>query len=194
MTDRKPDHAILPIFTDRWSPRAFDPRPIDEALLHSLFEAARWSPSSLNIQPWRFVYVLRDDPLWESAIATLMSGNQLWARNASALVFILSDTVMDYKGSPVPSHSHSFDAGAAWMALALQATSLGLITHGMAGVDFDKAKLLVKAPNSYRMEAAIAIGYPGEKAELPPELQQRETPSTRRPVTESIFRGTMEQA
>lgn len=191
MTERVPDHEILPIFVDRWSPRAFDPRPIEKELLLSVFEAARWSPSSLNIQPWRFAYALRQDSCWGDYVSALMSSNQFWAKNASALIFVLSDTMMDYKGELRPSHSHSFDAGAAWMALALQAASLGLITHGMAGVDFDRARAIVKAPERFRMEAAIALGYPGRKSDLPEELQQRETPSARRPVEQSIFHGVM---
>lgn len=194
MTDRNPDHAILPIFTDRWSPRAFDPRPLDKGTLLSLFEAARWSPSSLNIQPWRFAYALRGDEHWDAYIASLLPGNQLWAQNASALVFVLSDTMMEYQGAERPSHSHSFDAGAAWMALALQATSLGLVTHGMAGVDFDQARSVTGAPDRYRIEAAIAIGYPGDKAALPEALQQREAPSDRRPLDDSIFHGTVKSA
>ena len=191
MTDRKTDHSILPLFTDRWSPRAFDPRPIDDATLFTLFEAARWSPSSMNLQPWRFVYAKRGDANWDAFISALMEMNQLWARNASALVYIISDTQMMYKGEQRPSHSHSFDAGAAWMALALQASSMGLITHGMAGVDFDKARTIVKAPDNFRIEAAVAIGYPGNKDDLPEALQARELPSDRRPVSETIFNGPM---
>lgn len=191
MTERVADHEILPIFIERWSPRAFDPRPIERELLLSVFEAARWAPSSLNIQPWRFAYALRQDDCWDDYVSALMPGNQLWAKNASALIFVLSDTMMEYRGELRPSHSHSFDAGAAWMALALQAASRGLITHGMAGVDFDRARAIVKAPEHFRMEAAVALGYPGRKSDLPEELRQRETPSPRRPIEQSIFHGVM---
>lgn len=191
MTERVADHEILPIFIERWSPRAFDPRPIERELLLSVFEAARWAPSSLNIQPWRFAYALRQDDCWDDYVSALMPGNQLWAKNASALIFVLSDTMMEYRGELRPSHSHSFDAGAAWMALALQAASRGLITHGMAGVDFDRARAIVKAPEYFRMEAAVALGYPGRKSDLPEELRQRETPSPRRPIEQSIFHGVM---
>ncbi len=191
MTDRKTDHPILPLFRDRWSPRAFDPRPIDDAVLLSLFEAARWAPSSMNLQPWRFLYAKRGDACWEPFLSALMEANRLWASNASALVYVVSDTEMMMKGERRPSHSHSFDAGAAWMALALQASSMGLITHGMAGVDFDSARAIIGVPENYRIEAAIAVGYQGDKADLPEALQAREVPSDRRPVSESIFNGPM---
>lgn len=191
MTARQTEHTILPLFTDRWSPRAFDPKPVDDATLMSLFEAARWAPSALNIQPWRFVYAKREDANWAAFLEPLMPGNRIWAAQASALVYVVSDTMMDYKGERHPSHSNSFDTGAAWMALALQARSMGLITHGMTGVDFDRVRRVAQVPDDFRIEAAVAIGYPGDKATLPEELQQREAPNGRRPVGETIFHGTM---
>lgn len=191
MTDRQTEYPILPLFPDRWSPRAFNPRPIDDMALLSLFEAARWAPSSMNMQPWRFVYAKRDDAHWDAFLSALMETNRLWARNASALVYVISDGEMDYKGQRVPSHSHSFDAGAAWMALALQASSMGLITHGMAGVDFDLARSIIGAPEIFRIEAAVAIGYPGDRGALPEALRAREVPSDRRAVGDSIFHGPM---
>lgn len=191
MTDRTADHPVLPLFLDRWSPRAFDPRPIDEESLMTLFEAARWAPSSFNSQPWRFVYARRDDACWQDFMGALVPFNQLWAQNASALVYVLSDEKMDMYGDRVPSHSHSFDAGAAWMALALQATSMGLIAHAMTGVDFDAARKVVNAPDGLRLEAAIAIGYPGDKSGLPEELQQREVKNGRKPLSETVFNGPL---
>lgn len=191
MTERTPDHSILPLFLDRWSPRAFDPRPIDDESLMTLFEAARWAPSSFNSQPWRFAYAKREDACWEDFLGALIPFNQSWVQNASALVYVLSDTKMDQKGERVPSHSHSFDVGAAWMALALQATAMGLIAHGMTGVDFEAARKVVNAPDEFRVEAAIAIGYQGDKALLPEALQQREVKSGRRPLSETVFNGSL---
>ncbi|MPT48696.1 MAG: nitroreductase [Sphingobium sp.] len=191
MNNRCADYPVLPVFTRRWSPRAFDPRPLPQEKLFSLFEAARWAPSSMNIQPWCFAYALRDDVHWDDFLSTLLPGNQLWVKNASALVFIMSDTMSDYHGEPKPSRSHSFDAGAAWMSLALQAQSMGLATHAMAGVDWDAARNILHAPERLQIEAAIAIGYPGNKDDLPEALQERETPSDRRPVAESAFNGPL---
>lgn len=191
MTDRKTDYPILPIFPERWSPRAFDPRPMDDATLFAMFEAARWAPSSINLQPWRFIYAKRDDAHWESFLSGLWEANQSWAKNASALVYVVSDTKMEMRGTVMVSPTHSFDAGAAWMAMALQGTSMGVITHGMAGVDFDRAREILQVPEQFAINAAIAVGYPGDKASLPEPLREREAPNSRRPVSESISNGPM---
>lgn len=191
MSDRMADHPILPLFLDRWSPRALDPRPMPDETVMSLFEAARWAPSSSNSQPWRFAYAKRDDAHWPDFFAALVPFNQGWVQNASVLVYVLSEETMDMRGERVPSHSHSFDAGAAWMALALQAASMGLVAHGMTGVDFDAAGKVVNAPQGLRVEAAIAIGYPGDKSILPEEMQQREVKSGRKPLSETVFNGPL---
>lgn len=189
MTQRIADHPILPMFTDRWSPRAFERRPIDVESFETVLEAARWAPSSMNYQPWKFVYAFNGDDQWDAYLATLIPANQLWAANASALVFIVSDTFLDFYGERKLSHSHSFDSGAAWMAMALQAASMGLVTHGMTGVDFDAAARVVNLPADFRIEAAIALGYPGDPAQLPDRLREREVPSSRRPLSETLVAG-----
>lgn len=189
MTGRRADHPIMPQFLDRWSPRAYDPKPIDDATLMSVFEAARWAPSSFNYQPWRFVYAKRGDAQWDAFLGALIPFNQSWACNASALVYIVSDTIMEAYGERGPSHSHSFDVGAAWMALALQAKSMGLITHGMTGVDFDTAAKVINLPDEFRIEAAVAIGYHGDVAGLPEGLAEQESPNDRRPLAETVFSG-----
>jgi nitroreductase len=193
---RTADHAIEAHFIDRWSPRAFDPRPLPEAELLRLFEAARWAPSCMNSQPWRFVYALRDSADWALFVSLLNAGNQAWAQNASALVFVGSFTLMGMPGQPptMPSPSHSFDTGAAWQSLALQAHAQGLITHGMAGVDFARAKAELGFPDTVKLEAAIAIGYPGKKEDLSEALQARETPSQRHPVSSFAFPGRYREA
>lgn len=191
MTARAADHPILPLILDRWSPRAFSPKPIDNETLMSVFEAARWSPSSFNYQPWRFAYAKNGDANWEAFLSALIPFNQSWAGNASALIYIISDTVMEAYGERKPSHSHSFDAGAAWMALALQAHSMGLITHGMTGVDFEAAAKAVNLPEGFRVEAAIALGYQGDAALLPEQMREREVPSGRKPLSETLFCGPL---
>lgn len=193
---RTADHAIESQFLTRWSPRAFDPKPLPEAELMRLFEAARWAPSCMNSQPWRFVYALRDTADWELFLGLLNPGNQAWAQNASALVFAGSFTLMGFPGQPatMPSPSHSFDTGAAWASLALQAQAQGLITHGMAGFDRDRAQAELGFPDTVRLEAAIAIGYPGRKEDLSEALQARETPSGRNPVSAFAFAGRYREA
>tara|TARA_E500000318_G_scaffold68768_1_gene63624 strand:- start:190 stop:789 length:600 start_codon:yes stop_codon:yes gene_type:complete len=188
---RTADHAIDPLFLDRWSPRAFKDEAISDADLMSMFEAARWAPSSYNSQPWRFVYTKRDSISWELFLGLLNPFNQSWAKNSAALVFLVSNPMMRAPGAEedVPSRSHSFDAGAAWTSLALQAARLGLQAHAMVGVDFDKAASDLGVPADFRIEVAIAIGRPGDKAQLPEGLQARELPSPRKPLAEIVSEG-----
>ncbi|MDO7834369.1 nitroreductase family protein [Sphingobium sp. HBC34] len=185
------ERAVEPLFLDRWSPRAFDSSAIPQADLDTLFDAARWAPSAFNYQPWRFLYAHRDSADWHRFLDVLFPFNQSWVQNAGAIIFILSDTLMAAPGSEdfKPSHSHSFDAGAAWALLALQATRLGYHTHGMTGVDFDKARAELGVPDRFRLEAAVAIGRQGDKSLLPEALQAREFPSDRKPIGHFAFAG-----
>jgi len=194
-TTRAAAHAIEEVFTSRWSPRAFDGSVVTEDALFRLFEAARWAPSAFNAQPWRFLYALRGGPDWDRFLDLLVPFNRSWADSASALVFVLSDGfTRNADGTPKgPSHSHSFDAGAAWGYLALQATHDGLFAHGMTGVDFDKAATELAVPEGFRIEAAIAIGRRGDPATLPDGLREREVPSDRKPAAEFAFPGSFPQ-
>lgn len=179
------------LFLDRWSPRAFDGSAVPQTDLDTIFDAARWAPSAFNYQPWRFLYAHRDGADWSRFLSLLAPFNQDWAKNAGVLIFILSDTLMAAPGSDdfKPSHSHSFDAGAAWALLALQATRMGYHSHGMTGVNFDRARAELSVPDRYRIEAAVAIGRQGDKATLPEALQAREAPSDRHPIDRFAFAG-----
>lgn len=182
---------VDPLLLERWSPRAFDGSAMPQADLDTLFDAARWAPSASNYQPWRFLYAHRDSADWERFLGLLVPGNSVWAQHASVLMLILSDTLTAAPGSTdyKPLHSHSFDAGAAWMALALQATRMGYRTHAMAGVDFDRARTELVVPDRFRLEAAVAIGRQADKAILPEALQAREMPSGRKPIEDFAFAG-----
>lgn len=188
---RQADHPIDPLFLERWSPRAFDQSEMPEADLLTMFEAARWAPSAFNSQPWRFLYALRGGPDWDRFLDLLIPWNRSWAHSASAMIYFLSDSMpMTHRtGEPAPSHSHSFDAGAAWACLALQATRLGYQAHGMSGVDFDRARTELRVPERYRLEAAAVVGRIGDPSILPEKLQAREVPSDRRPLGDFAFRG-----
>ncbi|HAF43007.1 MAG TPA: nitroreductase [Sphingobium sp.] len=183
--------AVDPLFLERWSPRAFDASALPQADLDTIFDAARWAPSAFNYQPWRFLYAHRDTADWDRFLGVLLPFNQSWVRNASVIVYILSDTQMAAPGSDdfKPSHSHSFDAGAAWALLALQATRLGYHTHGMTGVDFDAARRELAVPDRFRIEAAVAIGRQADKTTLPEALQAREVPSGRKPIEDFAVAG-----
>jgi nitroreductase len=184
-------HPIDPKFLERWSPRAFTGEAIGEADLMTILEAARWAPSSYNSQPWRFIYARRGTPAWDGLFALLNPFNQSWAKEAGALIIIVSSSTMLPPGAekPVPSHSHSFDTGSAWGHLALEAQRLGWHTHGMVGFDMNRAFADLGVPEGYRVEAAIAIGRLGDKSILPEQLQARETPSDRKPLSEIAFEG-----
>ena len=189
---RQSDHPIDPIFLERWSPRAFDESEMPEADLLTLFEAARWAPSAFNSQPWRFLYARRDDGNWERFLDLLIPFNRSWAQSASVLIYFLSDTLPftdKATGEPATSHTHSYDTGAAWVSLALQATRMGYQAHGMSGVDFDRVRETLGVPERYRVEAAAVVGRIGDAATLPEKLRAREVPSGRRPVSEFAFPG-----
>lgn len=185
------DHPIEPVFLERWSPRAYTGEEISEHTLRTMFEAARWAPSSYNSQPWRFIYARRDNAHWDKLLGLLNEFNQSWAKTASAIVFVVSAETMHVQGKEgaVPAYSHSFDAGAAWGYLALQAAYMGWAAHGMVGLDFDRSYVELKIPAGYRIEAAVAIGRKGPKHMLSEALQAREVPSDRKKLTEIVSEG-----
>jgi nitroreductase len=154
-----------------------------------MLEAARWAPSAYNIQPWRFIYFTRGSAGWLDAIGLLDSFNAGWAKNASAIVFVVSERLIAGEDlqTPQPSQTHSFDTGAAWAQLALQATALGYQAHAMAGLHFDEVRRKLAIPDSFHVEIAVAIGREAKPSILPPSLQQREIPSPRLPLNEIVF-------
>lgn len=184
---RKPDHEISPLFVNRWSPRAMTGEEVDKEVLLRLFEAARWAPSSMNNQPWRFLYAMRNTEHWEKFYGLLVPGNQVWCRNASALIVSISKTTFDFNGKR--ARTHSYDTGAAWGSMALQGSLMGLVVHGMQGFDYDRAKTVLGVTDEYQVEAMAAVGRPGKKEDLPLPVQEREFPSSRKKVEEFAFEG-----
>ena len=189
--ERHPEHPIDPLFTRRWSPRAFSGEAISEAALFSLFEAARWAPSSYNSQPWRFIYGRAGTPGWQPIFESLGEFNRGWAQRASALVLVLSKTrwVQPGKIEAETLVSHSFDAGAAWASLAFQATLSGWHAHGIGGFDRERARAALSIPADHAIEAVIAIGRQGDKAVLSEALQAREAPNQRLPLSRLVADG-----
>ena len=193
-TRRVPNFPVDTLFLHRWSPRAFTAEPIPEAQLMTLLEAARWAPSCFNSQPWRFLYARRDTPQWDTFVGLLTPDNQAWARNASALVVVVSNTLMKNPAGPsdtelVPSYTHSFDAGAAWAQLGLQSTLSGLRAHGIIGIDMERARRELNVPDHFRIEAAIAIGRQASIDTLEDALQKKEHPSVREPLSVIALEG-----
>ncbi len=178
------------LIVERWSPRAYDQSAIVQADLDVILEAAGWAPSAFNGQPWTFLYAHRGDENWDRFVSMLVPANQSWAKDASALVFVVSDRLMRKdSGETSPNHSHSFDAGAAWALAALQALAMGYHTHGMTGIQFAKAEAELNIPEDHRLEAAFVVGRQGPKENLPEALQAREAPSGRKPVSEIARAG-----
>lgn len=184
---RKSDHLIDNIFLDRWSPRAMSGEPIQHEELMVLFEAARWAPSSYNNQPWRFLYARRGTSHWPLFFDLMAEFNQSWAKNAAALVVFISKTTFDFNGEP--SVTHSFDTGSAWENLALQGWLKGLVVHGMQGFDYDRARNVLNIPEGFQVEAMAAIGKPAAPDTLPADLREKEAPSDRRKLEQTICEG-----
>lgn len=187
MTDRIADPRILTLILDRWSPRSFDGTPVPEAELLAMIEAAGWAPSAFNVQPWTFLYARPGDAHWDRFLSLLVPFNQSWAKDAGALLFIVSQETSGPEAQPL--YSHSFDAGAAWALLALQAQHMGWHSHGMTGIDFDRARAELVIPDGFRLEAAVAIGRKAPAERLPEGLREREAPAPRKPVAEIAVAG-----
>ncbi len=184
---RKPDFDIDPIFLNRWSPRSMSGDEISRDVLFSLFEAARWAPSSNNNQPWRFLYARRNTDYWPIFFDLLTEQNKIWAKNAAVLIVVISKKTFDYNEKP--ARTHSYDAGAAWENLTLQGSLKALVIHGMQGFDYDGARRTLNIPDVFQVEAMIAIGKPGKKEDLPEGLQEREIPSPRKKLSEIVMEG-----
>lgn len=183
---RQPEHPVAEIFVDRWSPRSMSGEEISNEELMTLFEAARWAPSSMNNQPWRILYATRSSRHWALFCDLLVDANKVWCSRAAALLLVVSKTDFD---NGRPCRTHSYDSGAAWMSLALQGSAMGLVVHGMQGFDYERAKAELHIPDGYQVEAMAAVGRPGRTEDLPEALQARETPSGRRPLPQSICEG-----
>jgi nitroreductase len=184
---RKSGHDISPIFVNRWSPRAMSGEEISKEELMRLFEAARWAPSSMNNQPWRFLFAMRNTEQWGKFFNRLSANNQSWCKNAAVLIVTVSKKTFDFNGKP--ARTHSYDTGAAWACLALQGSFMGLVVHGMQGFDYDRAQAELNVGEDHQVEAMIAVGRPGNKYDLPFALEQREFPSDRRKLEEIVFEG-----
>lgn len=188
---RSPDHPVEPIFVDRWSPRSFTGEAVPDAVLLSAFEAARWAPSAMNAQPWRFLVARPGEADWETFVDLLLPRNRLWAAQASALVLILSARQLDRRGETVDNLSHSFDTGAAWANFAHQALLLGWHTHGIGGFDRKAARERLAIAESFAIETIIALGRRGDLEGLDTEFHGSEAPNGRRPLAQTVFAGSL---
>ena len=181
------NYRIEDLIARRWSPRAFEERLVEPDKLKSLFEAARWAPSSNNEQPWRFLAATKDNrPDYDRLLNCLSEGNSKWAFRAPLLVLSVASLLFEDDGKP---NRHAFhDTGMAVENLVLQATALGLQAHQMAGYDVERARRDCQIPSGFEPVAMIAVGYPGDPAILPEYLRERESkPRERQPIVDFVF-------
>ena len=183
------DFPVHDLIRHRWSPRAFSDKPVEPAVLASLFEAARWAPSSSNEQPWAYLVATKDNPEdFAKMVSVLVEFNADWAKNAPVLALAVSHLKFQSNGNP--NRNAFYDTGAATILFSVEATARGLYVHQMAGFDPAKAKQVFEIPTDWEPIAAFAIGYPGDPNSLSQKLQDREiAPRTRKPLTEFVMSG-----
>lgn len=186
--NRESSYPVLPLLLSRVSSRAFSQERLSEEELMSLFEAARWAPSSYNGQPWRFIYGRRGEKEWDSFFDLLVDFNKSWCKDADTLVLITTRTLFERNEKPAPTAQ--LDAGAAWMSLAIEAHSRNIVAHGMAGFDYEGARKTFQIPEVYSVLAMVAIGKQGNPEALPEDLKKQEVPSTRKPLDSILSKGS----
>lgn len=181
-----PVHSLI---RERWSPRAFDDRPVEREKLLQLFEAARWAASCFNEQPWRFIIATREIPeVYQKLFDCMVEANQIWAKQAPVLMLSLAEKNFAYNQKLNRHFMH--DLGLAMGNFSLQATELGLFVHQMAGFSTDKARENLKLPDDVEPAAMVAIGYAGDLDTLPEKLKTKELePRVRKPISELVYQG-----
>jgi nitroreductase len=187
MKNANPDHPIHDLLAARWSPYGFAQGEVSDSDLLSLFEAARWAPSSYNEQPWSFVVARRGaSSAFERALDCLMEANQAWARHASALVFAFVSTNLARGGKPNGMAQH--DLGLAVANLTFEATARGLHVHQMGGIFPDKVRELFAVPAGHEPLTALAVGTAAELDTLDGALKERDGAArTRKGLAEFVF-------
>ena len=184
------EYPIAELLAERWSPRAFADRSVEPAALRQLFEAARWAASSFGEEPWHYIVATRENPAeFQKLLSCLVEANQRWARNAPVLALSVARTTLAKNGSPNLHAWH--DVGAASAMLSIEATTLGLSVHQMAGFDPTRAREAFAIPAGHDPVAAMAIGYAGDPESLPEPLRSRElSPRKRKPLSEFVYSGS----
>jgi nitroreductase len=184
------DVALHELIRDRWSPRAFAEKSVPLEELRSLFEAARWAPSSNNEQPWAYLVATKDDAQeFAKMLDVLVEFNSNWAKHAPVLA--LSIVHLNTQGEGKPNRVALHDVGSASAQLTFEANARGLQVHQMAGFDAAKARQAFAIPADWEPVAAIAIGYPGNPESLPDKLRERElAPRARKPLSEFVMTGS----
>jgi nitroreductase len=186
----KTDHPIHELLSDRWSPTAFSSRTVSIEDLRSIFEAARWTASSFNEQPWRYIVVTQaDHEGFERLVSCLDDSNIPWAKEAPVLALACTRLTFDRNGQPNAAAEH--DLGAAGASLTLEATARGLRVHQMIGILPDRARVLYDIPEDFKPFTCLAIGYEGDPTTSSSEIRERDlAPRRRKPLSEFVYEGS----
>jgi len=180
--NRNPLPNVSDLFHERWSPRAFKKTTIPQPIIESVFDAARWSPSCVNEQPWLFVTSSTTDD-FDTFLSLLKESNQVWAKNAGLIGFIFAKKTFAHNGND--NNKAKFDCGAAWMSMTLQANMHGLVTHGIGGMNYaDVHTTLNVDKNEYDVICGFALGEADHADTLPERLKEKEKPSARKDLAE----------
>ncbi len=185
----KSEHLVHELILKRWSPRAFSAKPIADETLRSLFEAARWAPSSNNEQPWAFIVATKEQPAeFAKILSALVELNQSWAKHAPLIGIAASS--MEFARNHTPNRNAFYDTGAAMAYLSTEATSRDLFVHQLAGFDPAKAREMLHIPKGWEPIAAFTVGYGGDPNSLSETLRVRElAPRMRKPLSEFVMSG-----
>ncbi|MBL8892140.1 MAG: nitroreductase family protein [Planctomycetaceae bacterium] len=184
-----PDHPILEVLSQRFSPYVYADRTVAEADLRSLFEAARWAASSYNEQPWRFILATKADPVqYQRVFSCLVEPNQAWAKAAPVLA--IGCYMLNFSRNGKPNGCAAHDLGLAVGNLSAEATARGLAVHPMGGILPDRVKSEFKLPEGVTPLIGLAIGYAAAPSDIPENMQGQElSPRTRKPLGEIVFGG-----
>jgi len=182
------DHPIHELLSERFSPYLFEPRSVERDKLLACLEAARWSASSYNEQPWTFLVAERDNTEeFEKMLACLAEANQSWAKNAGALILTVVSTKFKKNGKPNRVAEH--DIGLAAASFTFQATALGLHVHQMAGIEMSKCQTAYDIPEDHKAFTAIAVGYAAQLEGDSAMAERDQAPRSRKPLSEFVFQG-----
>ncbi len=181
------DHEVLDLFRTRWSPRAFADRPVESEKIQRMLEAARWTMSSYNEQPWRYLVATKEIPeAHQKLLQCLTKGNREWAHLAPVLMLAFYKTTFSQNEEPNRVAKH--DLGAASAALTFQATAMGLYVHQMAGIRRDVIRNAYDVPEEFEPTTGIAVGYLGDPEQLPEGRREAERrPRSRKPLSTFVF-------
>ncbi len=177
------DYPILDIIKKRWSPRMFSNQEVASWKFMTLLEAARWAPSSFNLQPWRFIYAHKGSQAYENIFQCLSDFNQSWVRNAPILMMT---TIKEDTDEGKNNYHALHDLGLSMGNFTIQAQSMGIAVHQMAGIDWEKAHEIFEVPEGYHVVSGVAVGYyGGDPSEMSEKLEDmEEEASVRKPMNE----------